>query len=460
MSEPQTIVAAATPPGHGALGVVRLSGPSVVSLLARYCRPLKVATIDALSYYSAHPRRALRFEFVTDDGQILDDGLLTYFPGPASYTGEDCAELTLHGNPHLLRRVVLTFLESELVRPAEGGEFTRRAFLNGKLDLTQAEAVRRVIEARSEYEARAGRRLLGGALSKLVSRLRSELVGLKAEVEAEVDFSTEDLTFQTRAEREERARGLLERISEILERSNAAGRVAQGLQLSLAGVPNAGKSSLLNQILGWERAIVSEVPGTTRDAVSEELHIGGTVLRIVDTAGLRDTQDSVEREGVRRSKQEIERSQIVLWVIDGSRQTYPEIESMLGRAGVIAVLNKIDQLHPEAWSGEGLAQGQVMVRVSCKTGAGMTELRQAIAAAAGAAIPTGEALLLEDRHRFHLERVAAALQRLLDLWKGGAPQEIAALEVDQALEEIGQLVGRVTNEEVLGRIFSVFCVGK
>ena len=386
---------------------------------------------------------------------------MAFFPGPASYTGQDSAEFSLHGNPHLVRAFVLGVIESGLARTAEGGEFTRRAFLAGKIDLTQAEGVRRIIEARSEYEVLAGRRLLSGALSRLLSRLRSGLVGLKAETEAEVDFSTEDLTFDSVAERRERASDLLGRVNEIVERGALSNRAVQGMQLALAGVPNAGKSSLLNQILGWERAIVSSVPGTTRDFVTEELHLEGTVLRIMDTAGLREAVGEVEREGVRRSRREIERSHVILHVIDGSRPAYREIQDFASRPETINVVNKADVLHPEAWDDRTeKAPRSNIVRVSCKTGEGLGDLRLSIAARIREAVPAGDPLLLEDRQREHLILIKEALSRILQLWDEAAPQEIVAIELDTCLEQVGLMTGRVTSEEILGRIFSVFCVGK
>ncbi len=474
-----TIVAVATPSGHGAIGLVRISGPGTLRLLGRFCRSVHEPTQSGEQltvHLTRHPRRAVLCRLVDVQGHALDEGLVVFFRGPRSYTGQDAAEISLHGNPHLLRAFVLGVLESGLARSAEGGEFTRRAFLAGKLDLTQAEGVRRLIEARSEYEARAGRRLVAGALSRLVSRLRSGLVGLKAETEAEVDFSTEDLTFASMEERRARLDRLVELIDEINERGRAAGRVVSGLQMALAGVPNAGKSSLLNQIVGWERAIVSEVPGTTRDFLTEELHIGGSVVRIMDTAGLRHTEEMIEKEGVRRSRREIEKSHIILHVIDGSRPAYPELDEFCGRPEVINIINKCDILHSAAWSAvvgeagppgpapdpQGPRESEVapVVRVSCRTGEGLDELRERIAKRVRASYPTGDPILLEDRHREHLLRVRGALLRVRELWDEAAPQEIVAIELDAALEEIGRISGGVTTEEILGRIFSEFCVGK
>ncbi len=451
-----TIIAASTPPGRGALGIVRLSGPAVLEVLSRHCIRRGGAKGDA-EYFRAHPRRSIFCDIVDENGAMIDEGLVVFFAGPASYTGEDGAEISLHGNPLLLRRFIMSVLTGEGLRPADAGEFTRRAFLNGRMDLTQAEAVARVIEARGDYELNAGRKLLTGELSRMVSRFRSGLISLKAETEAEVDFSTEDLTFESREQRRVRVEKLIVDIDSILERADSTARLTDGFQVALAGIPNAGKSSLLNMMLGWERAIVSPIPGTTRDYVSEELQLDGVVLRIVDTAGLRESEDRVEEEGVRRSRKQIAESRIVLHVIDASMPSY-EAPELPGGASVIHVHNKIDQLNEEQ-AGEISMDGN-NVRLSCKTGDGMDDLKDALRNIIFSDGAKSDPLLLEDRHRFHFSRTRDSLAKVLELWEHGAPDEVTALEIDNALDHTGRITGTISNEEILGRIFSLFCVGK
>ncbi len=344
-------------------------------------------------------------------------------------------------------------------RPADPGEFTRRAFLNGKLDLPQAEAVRRIIEAKSQFELRASQKLLAGELSRLVSRFRSTIISLKAETEAEVDFATEDLTFETKAERISRIVALEAEIAKIVERAAGTTRAASGFQIALMGVPNAGKSSLLNRMLGWDRAIVSDIPGTTRDYLAEEIELDGVTVRFVDTAGLRATTNQVEAEGVRRSESEIKRSRLVLHVIDGARPAYPlpPVPETASDPALLYVLNKKDALVPDAWAP---GSGMDTVVISCATGDGLDLLREKIRGHLFASINLTDPLLLEERHRFHFLECRSALNRAHQLLTDNAPAEIVALEIDTALRHTGEVTGRITDEEILGRIFSMFCVGK
>ena len=393
---------------------------------------------------------------------ILDDGLFTFFQGPASYTGEDMLEVSLHGNPVIVRHFILSVCDALHIRPANPGEFTRRAFQNEKLDLLAAEGVRSIIDARSVFELHASRKLYDGELTRMISRFRSALIHLKAETEAEVDFSTEDLTFESREETIERVHDLRRRIADILERSRSAARLSDGMQVALSGIPNAGKSSLLNQILGWERSIVSEIEGTTRDFVSEEIELGGIPVRFVDTAGLRESEDLVEKEGVRRSQQQMEKSLLIFHVCDLNREPYPE-PVFPGRP-VWHILNKADlatEARMKAWKSElSMKAADRIYPISCKSGEGLNTLRNALADYLKDETESVDPFYLEERHRYHFQQMDGALVRLLELWKNDAPAEICALELDSALHHCGELTGNISTEEVLGRIFSVFCVGK
>lgn len=449
-----TIAAIATGPGRGALGVLRISGPRSLWLLENLVHPVGPAqsahgSSEVLSF-KKNPRRLI-LGLLQSEGHVIDEVLAVYFPGPASFTGEDCAEITLHGNPILLRKALGVLVSCEGVRVAKPGEFTSRAFRNGKFDLTRAESISQLIDAKSDYEVAAARELQGGELARRMSRLRSTLIGLKAESEAEIDFSTEDLTFESREARKGRILALIEEIDWLLARGAATGRIREGVSVVLVGVPNAGKSSLLNRLLGYDRAIVTETPGTTRDTLSEELQIAGIPVRLVDTAGIRETNDEIEREGVRRSLKELEAGTIVLHVVDAITHALAPADFA---ANVIHVLNKVDARRasesiPEAW-----------IPISCKTGEGIERLEEEIRNRILVEPESRDPLLLLDRHRFHLAKMRAALQKILDLWAQGAPDEIAALEIGEVLEHAGSITGEITTEEILGRIFSVFCVGK
>ena len=459
----ETTIAISTAAGTGAVGMLRISGPEVLRVLQRHCR-LVHGDGASVPNFAAHPRKSFFCRIYDSPHQALDEGLVTFFAGPHSYTGEDTAELTVHGNPLILQDILAAILAAggSALRPAGPGEFTRRAYLNGRLDLTRAEAVHRIVTARSRLELQASRKNLYGELSRMVSRFRSAIIHLKAETEAEVDFSTEDLTFESLDARRARVRDLLAQLDRLMERGRETERLGAGIQVGLVGVPNAGKSSLLNRILGWDRAIVSPLAGTTRDYLSEEMQLDGVNLRFVDTAGLRETEDAIEEQGVRLSRQAMLQSQMVLHVIDGASEAYefPRLETP---GVVIHVFNKLDlrDAYTEFPEYQERIGADAHISISCVTGAGIEELRNLMRtfvfqdpAAAN------DPVLLEDRQRYHLTQVRNSLANVLKLWDQGAPDEITALEIDRALEHTGAVAGRIDNEEILGRIFSVFCVGK
>lgn len=468
-----TIAALATANGRSAIAVVRISGSQTLHLLTQICRTNK-GSVESL--FTSKQRQLHRVDIVdpfNDGNPHIDDGLVVFFKGPGSYTGEDSAEISLHGSPLIVRRLLMLLVEKFRIRPALAGEFTRRAFQNGRIDLTKAESIQRIIDSKSEYELLGAQRLYSGELKKLVSRFRSSVINLKAETEAEVDFSDEDLTFESLDKRRNRVNQLLSQIQIILKRSGAAQRINQGFKVALVGATNAGKSSLLNRLLGWDRSIVSDIHGTTRDYVSEDVELGEFRVRFVDTAGLRSTQDVIEREGIRRSVEEMKRSQLILHIIDGSASTLTitdELKQELADPNesrkIIHILNKIDILNSNVKSSDyfnqlTLNQTQLnMIQISCKTGEGIDRLRQLILNHFESEPGGLDPFLLEERHRHHFTQVSEALNRLLQLWNENAPDEICAVEIDEALNQIGQITGEVTTEEVLGRIFSVFCVGK
>lgn len=464
IQERDTIAALSTAPGRGAIAVVRISGPATAEAVRRFCITKGPSAIE-------RPRVMTRVDVRSDD-VFIDDGLAVYFPGPHSYTGEDCAEIFLHGSPLIVRRLLTELSEKLGIRPALAGEFTRRAFQNGRMDLTTAESVRRIIDARSQYELQGAQRLYSGELKRSIARFRSALMNLKAETEAEVDFSDEDLTFESKDARRRRVHDLLQQIDDILARSGAAQRVSEGFRIALIGVTNAGKSSLLNRLLGWDRSIVSDVHGTTRDYVSEDVELGEFRVRFIDTAGLRLTEDSIEREGIRRSIEEMKRSQLILHLIDGSRESIEinealeyELSQSSESKKIIHVLNKVDILHERAQNDtyfDGIRRNGPfeLIRISCKTGEGVDLLHKRIVSHLEEEPGGLDPFLLEERHRHHFQAMREALQRLLSLWSDGAPDEICALEIDTALQNAADITGEITTEDILGRIFSVFCVGK
>ncbi|WCL51405.1 tRNA uridine-5-carboxymethylaminomethyl(34) synthesis GTPase MnmE [Leptospira sp. GIMC2001] len=464
-----TITAISTAPGMGAIGIVRISGPATLTISSQFLyynnSPLTQERIRKSS------RQSLFCEF-RNDSVLIDKIIYTFYPNPNSFTGEDVAEFHFHGNPILLRQVIDLFV-TEGIRPAAPGEFTKRAFLNGKMDLTEAEAIGRLIHSRSRFELELSQKNLFGDLHKLTSRLRSELIGIKAECEAEIDFSTEDLTFESLEERRERIVKIQTLCSNILVKSSKADNLISKSRVVLFGEPNVGKSSLMNQLLGQDRSIISDIPGTTRDYISEDMSISGIPIQLVDTAGIRETNDSIEKLGINQSLREAENANLKLFILDSSKpmnlDQWMETNRLYLTSSIL-VINKVDISHT-SWKEENLFERLKLILVdngnlngiielSCKTGQGVDQLIRLIEERLSDSSLTEEYVMLEDRHKYHFQQIVSALSRANDLIINQAPAEIVVQEIDEAVLQVGQINGIVSNEEVLGRIFSVFCVGK
>ncbi|GBE48907.1 tRNA modification GTPase MnmE [bacterium BMS3Bbin12] len=444
-----TIAAVATPPGRGGVGIVRVSGP------------MAPAIAEALLGRRPVPRYALFARFRDAAGGILDRGLALYFPEPASFTGEHVLELHGHGGP-----VVMDLLLGRVcalgARPAAPGEFSQRAFLNGKLDLAQAEAVADLIAAGTAEAARAAARSLEGALSSRVADLTERLVVLRTHVEGAIDFAEEDIEFLTESAVDRRLEDLLRTITGLEEQAHRGRLLQEGIQAAIVGRPNVGKSSLLNRLVGRETAIVSEFPGTTRDLLRESLDLAGVPLRLVDTAGLRDSTDPVEREGVRRAWDALARADHVLLVVDDRDGLAAEGRALLDRvpAGpeVTVVRNKIDLTG--GVPGRVAATGApVELRVSARTGAGIDVLRTHLRGGAG---PVDGAGVFAARRR-HLDALRRTRERLIEgrrQWCAHHAPELLAEDLRAAHRALGEITGAFTSDELLGRIFSTFCIGK
>ncbi|HEX7053889.1 MAG TPA: tRNA uridine-5-carboxymethylaminomethyl(34) synthesis GTPase MnmE [Burkholderiales bacterium] len=431
-----TIAALATPSGRGGIGVVRVSGPGVARIA------------QALLGKLPPPRRASYATFRDARGEALDRGIALYFRAPHSYTGEDVLELQGHGGPMVMQALLAACLDAG-ARLAEPGEFTRRAFLEGRLDLAQAEAVADLIDAASREAARSALRSLSGEFSAAIERLRGKIVELRALTEAMLDFPEEELDT---LHRDEALAGLAElrgTLAGILKQSRQGSLLRSGVHVVLAGAPNVGKSSLLNRLAGEERAIVTPVPGTTRDALREPVQIEGVPLTLVDTAGLRASQDSVERLGMERTRREIASADVVLLVAEAGGEP-AALDEAPHDAARLVVFNKID-LHPHFSPPEGA------LAVSALTGGGMDALRAAILHAAGWASAGESAFLARERHLRSLRLCAEHLARAeaqLERW------ELFAEELRLAAEQLAAITGAFTSDDLLGEIFSRFCIGK
>jgi tRNA modification GTPase len=440
------IAAIATAPGRGGIGVVRVSGRNLV--------PLAQALLGELPL----PRHAVRAAFLEAHGTAIDDGIALYFPAPYSYTGEDVLELQGHGGPVVMQMLLKRCLELG-ARLAEPGEFTRRAYLNDKLDLAQAESVADLIEAATDSAARCALRSLRGEFSAAVEELERQLIELRMLVEATLDFPEEELDALDRAHAHERHARLVGAIETALAKSRQGSLLRAGLQVVLAGRPNVGKSSLLNRLAGEELAIVTAIPGTTRDSLRQAIHIDGVPLNIVDTAGLRDTQDEVERMGIARTWSEIGRADVVLLLVDArSGVTTQDLELVQGipqSAKRVFVHNKIDLSGtPPRVQRDHAATS---LHVSAKTGAGMDLLRAELLAIAGWQQGAEDSFMARERHLVALRQAALHAGRAGEHF--GRP-ELFAEELRLAQEQLNSITGEFAADDLLGEIFSRFCIGK
>ncbi|GAB4369148.1 MAG: tRNA uridine-5-carboxymethylaminomethyl(34) synthesis GTPase MnmE [Deltaproteobacteria bacterium] len=451
-----TIVAPATAAGEGAIAILRLSGPRALPI---------GSSMTGKELAGLSPRTLTRCELFDDTGGRFDAGLVAVFRAPNSYTGEDLVEIHLHGSPVLLEIAAKTALSLGAV-PAQPGEFSRRAFLNGKIDLTQAEGLADLIAARSDAAARAAFRQLRGAIGEALSPLRDRMLSLLATLEAAIDFPEEEdippaETAKIMAMIEE-----MEHFLRGLSDSFRQGRLLrEGAVVAIAGVANVGKSSLLNRLLGEERAIVTEIPGTTRDYLSGEISLSGVPVRLVDTAGLRDASDPVEREGVRRSRRIVAESDLVLFLLDGSRPAYPGDEDAYREVAArphLVLVNKNDL--PAAESGERFSGAGFRGRISlsARTGKGIPDLlrRMAKEIVPGGGDILGEAVLSRLRQVEAVSRAREALARGREAARSGLPEECIAADLRDARQALAELTGEIAPEEVLDRIFSSFCIGK
>jgi tRNA modification GTPase len=458
----QTICAIATPPGSGGVGVLRLSGDRAEAILRRLCPALPPSL-------QSHRLYLTRCVDPSPPHETLDEVLAVLMRGPRSYTGEDVVELQAHGgwlNLHGLLRAAL----AAGAAPAGPGAFTSRAFLRGRLDLTQAEAVADMIHAQSDAALKLARQHLEGRLGAAIAALRERLVGLVVLTEAAIDFSGEEHVYQLDLPALLRRLEALEADLDALLGTWDAGRQArEGVRVALLGRPNAGKSTLFNALCGEDRAIVTAIPGTTRDWLEEGVVLDGVALRLVDTAGLRDALDPIEREGVARSLAQARRADLLLWLIDGaaplSLDAPQEAALLTDEVEIVPVINKIDL--PRALTQAEEAQIEALarrapLRVSLTRGDGVDALRAALAALAAARVArAGEgAVLTRARHREAVTRSREALARARETARLRESHEFIALDLRLALEALGEVVGAVSSDDLLARIFSEFCVGK
>ncbi|HLX79432.1 MAG TPA: tRNA uridine-5-carboxymethylaminomethyl(34) synthesis GTPase MnmE [Burkholderiales bacterium] len=433
-----TIAAVATPAGRGGIGIVRVSGPGVPQIAARVItRPPEAG-------------KAVLRPFRDARGDAVDEGIALYFRAPHSYTGEDVLELQGHGGPVVTQAVLGAVLDAG-ARLAEPGEFTRRAFLNGKIDLAQAEAVADLIDAASREAARSALRSLSGEFSSAIADLVAGLTELRALTEAMLDFPDDEVDSLHRGEAAERLGKLRAALEEVIIKSGQGSLLRNGIHAVIAGCPNVGKSSLLNRLAGEERAIVTATPGTTRDALRESIQIEGVPVVVVDTAGLRASGDEIERLGMKRTHEEMARADVVLVVLEAGKREAPD-EDLPAAGARITVLNKIDLV-----AGSVAGEHGDEIHVSAKTGAGLDALRTALLRAAGWN-SRGESVFLARAR--HLRALKTAQAHFAAAVEQGANWEFFAEELRLAQAALGGITGQVSADDLLGEIFSRFCIGK
>lgn len=444
MSAP--VCAVSTAPGRSAIAVIRASGAGVFQNLGGiFLTKAGKSAVDL-------PPRSTHYGFIYDGNEIVDDVLFLKFQGTASFTGEDSFEIHCHGNPLIIRRILDT-LYRQGFQPAAAGEFTRRAYLNGKLDVDGAQAIAEIIEARNHEGLKAARRLKSGSFRSGLLTLRSQLMNLLADLNAELDFIDEDISFATLETKLNILADAVKTVENLAGEAERFETFKDGVNIAIVGRPNAGKSSLMNRLVGEERSIVSDIAGTTRDYIEAELTIAGFNVRLFDTAGLaQNSNDPIEKIGIERTRDLMARAHILLRLIDGSAPPVGDAPLPDAAAQTLTVINKADILHAER-------QGAGALLISAKTGAGIAELVSAMERYITERAPTN-ALPLNAWQREILRRIAGRLETASEALRAHELPEVITHTVQFAVQDIAALTGEITNEDILGRIFSRFCIGK
>ncbi|MFP1862776.1 tRNA uridine-5-carboxymethylaminomethyl(34) synthesis GTPase MnmE [Lonsdalea quercina] len=454
MSHTDTIVAQATPPGRGGVGILRISG-SAASAVAQ-------AVLGKLP----RPRYADYRPFMDADGSVLDQGIALWFPNPNSFTGEDVLELQGHGGPVILDLLLKRILTLPGVRIARPGEFSERAFLNDKLDLAQAEAIADLIDASSEQAARSAVNSLQGVFSSRIHQLVDALTHLRIYVEAAIDFPDEEIDFLSDGKIEAQLNAVIADLNGVRAEARQGSLLREGMKVVIAGRPNAGKSSLLNALAGREAAIVTDIAGTTRDVLREHIHIDGMPLHIIDTAGLRDANDEVERIGIERAWQEIEQADRVLFMVDGTTTEacepaalWPEFMARLPKTLPITVVRNKADITGETLGIEDVSTHS-LIKLSARTGEGVDLLRNHLKESMGFTSSTESGFLARRRHLQALESAAEHLAQGREQLVSAYAGELLAEELRLSQQALSEITGEFTSDDLLGRIFSSFCIGK
>lgn len=465
MNQTDTIIALATPAGAGAIAIIRLSGPEAISIASNHFESVSGKVLKNQKSHTIH------LGYIKEGKNVLDQALISIFKDPHSYTGENVIEISCHGSPYIQQQIIQLFLRNGC-RTADAGEFTLRAFLNGKMDLSQAEAVADLISSDNAASHQIAVQQMRGGFSNEIKQLRTELLNFASLIELELDFSEEDVEFADRTQFKE----LLTRIQKVLQSlidSFAVGNVIKnGIPVAIVGEPNVGKSTLLNAFLNEERALVSDIAGTTRDTIEDEISIGGIGFRFIDTAGIRETKDVVEGMGIKRTFEKIEQAQVVLLLVDGSKLLnddqklknividFEKIKNQNPQKPLVLLVNKSDTLSEldKVKIGKHLDSVKYL---SAKTGEGVEELQNSLLEFVNTgALRNNETIVTNTRHYDSLLKSLEEIEKVQFGMKENISSDLMAIDVKEALYHLGEITGQVTNDELLGNIFANFCIGK
>ncbi len=465
-----TIVALATPSGAGAIAIIRVSGPEAISIVSPLFRAKSKKEL------SDQPSHTLHLGNIMDGERTLDEVLVSIFRAPRSYTGEETIEISCHGSPYIQQEIIQLLIRKGC-RSAEAGEFTLRAFLNAKMDLSQAEAVADLISSENQASHQMAMQQMRGGFSNEIQKLRQELLNFASLIELELDFSEEDVEFANR----DQFKDLIAKIQTVLKRlidSFATGNVLKnGIPVAIVGEPNVGKSTLLNALLNEDRAIVSEIAGTTRDTIEDEMSIGGVGFRFIDTAGIRETTDVVESIGIKKTFEKISQAQVVVYLVDSSRiendeqrlkEVWIEIEKIKNKfpqKPLIIIANKIDQLSEKELDALKSDLGNIshtsLQLLSAKTGSGVEELKQKLLEYVNTgALRNSDTIVTNSRHYAALLKALEEINKVEDGLNADLSGDLLAIDIRQALHHFGEITGEITNDDLLGNIFANFCIGK
>ncbi len=454
-----TICAVSTPHGMGGIAVIRVSGDEALDIVQQRWQGMSLCEMASHTAHLGH--------IIDSQGELLDEAVLTLFRAPNSFTGEDVVEISCHGSMWIQQQIVSTLIDAGC-RAATGGEFTQRAFANGKLDLSQAEAIADVIASQSRASHHVAMNQMRGAFSRQLSSLRSQLLQFVSLIELELDFSEEDVTFADRSRLTTLATEIKKVIDSLAGSYQAGNAIKNGLPVTIVGPTNAGKSTLLNTLLGDDRALVSDIKGTTRDVIEDTIVMGGALIRFIDTAGIRESSDVIESMGIERSFKKMDEARIVLWVVDATapiaelEDFYKQIAEHCQDKAVIAVVNKIDSGDTQAIVKKLKGLDIKIAEISARKGTGVDQLKQEIITTAALPQVTDEnaVIVTNARHYHALVRASEAIDRTLQGLATGLSGDLVSQDIRECMHYLGEITGEISTDDILGEIFAHFCIGK